>query len=39
MTMIIIAFFPPWWHRTMDPLLEKWDSEYASANERALVGA
>ena len=38
MSMIIIAFFPPWWHSIMKPLLRKWDAEFATDDERTLLG-
>lgn len=36
-TMIMIALFPPLWHRVMAPKLADWDRRLASADERALL--
>lgn len=35
-TCAFIALFPSLWHRLIDPLLDNWDRELASAEERAL---
>lgn len=39
MTMMLIAFFPPAWHRMMGPHLAHWDRAFASAAERQLISA
>jgi len=36
-TMAMIALVPPWWHRTIDPLLADWDERLADDVERSLV--
>ncbi len=35
--MIVIALFPPLWHRVMMPRLADWDATMASEEERALL--
>jgi hypothetical protein len=37
MTMILISLAPPLWHRTVDPLLARWDAEMASEAEKAIL--
>jgi hypothetical protein len=37
MTMILISLVPPLWHRTVDPLLKRWDMEMASDAEKAII--
>lgn len=37
MTMMLIAFIPPLWHKLMAPRLAHWDRDFASAGEQALV--
>lgn len=37
MTMVLLAFVPAIWRRTMDPLLSDWDRRLASEGERALL--
>ena len=39
MSMMLMAFFPPLWHRVMRPHLLHWDRAFASEAERALVRA
>ena len=39
MTMILLAYIPPLWHRTIDPLLKDWDEQFASEDERALIAS
>jgi hypothetical protein len=37
MTMIVISLIPPLWHKTVDPLLARWDTDMASAAERDIL--
>lgn len=37
LTMIFIAAIPPLFNSIMDPLVSRWDDEYATGAERALV--
>ncbi|WLD57487.1 alkane 1-monooxygenase [Salinispirillum sp. LH 10-3-1] len=37
LSTIIIAMFPPLWHRLMRPKLNDWDEHYASAEEKQLA--
>jgi alkane 1-monooxygenase len=39
MTMMLIAFVPPLWHKLMRERLEHWDRKFASAGEQELVRA
>ena len=39
MTMMLIAFVPPLWHKLMRERLEHWDHKFASAGEQELVRA
>ena len=36
-TMVVVAFVPSLWQRTMGPLLAAWDSQAANDEERALI--
>ena len=36
-TMSLIALWPPWWRRVVDPLLADWDVRLADESERAAV--
>ncbi len=39
MSMILIALVPPLYRRIMDPLVQKWDQDDASQDEKKLLGA